>query len=131
MERTVNQVYLDKAGAREELLGWVEVDGRVFRGKEGAGEQIGYADLDTGKIYLSVPVPDVYAGRIQFDTGKVFRQVASGPDEFLGHVEPDGRMIRHVALWPDKHVGHIVDAPSIVHAGAAFLLLVLPAADSD
>jgi hypothetical protein len=40
-------------------------------------------------------------------------------------------MDRHEALSPDDYLGNIDPPQSLAHAGAAFLLLVLPAADDD
>jgi len=84
-------------------------------------------DLDNGEIYKSKPGPDEYIGRVKLDNGKVYRHVPAGRDDYLGHVEPDGKMYQHEFLGPDDYMGNIKDHVSFVYAGAAFMLLVLPA----
>lgn len=86
--------------------------------------------MGTGKIYISLVRPGTYAGRVQLETGKVFRQVPNGLDEYLGEVHENGKMFRHVTAWPDKYIGNTPDFISVFHSGAAFLLLVLPTAES-
>ncbi len=126
----MSKVYLHRSGMPDKLLGRVEDDGRVFRSEIGPDDEIGYVDLASGKIYLSMTQPDTYAGRVQLETGKVFHHRPNALDEYLGEVHKNGKMYRHVPNWPDKYIGHMQDFVSIAHAGAAFLLLVLPA-DSD
>ena len=69
--------------------------------------------------------------RVELETGRVFRHVSAGPDEYLGRVNKDGRMDRHEALSPDDYLGKITQPQSLAHAGAAFLLLVLPAESEE
>jgi hypothetical protein len=45
----------------------------------------------------------------------------------LGRVHEDGRMHYHIVGRPDEYMGRIAGEMALVHAGAAFLLLVWPA----
>jgi hypothetical protein len=125
----MSKVFLHRRGFPDKLLGRVNEEGRITRSEAGPDEEIGYVDLGTGKVYLSLVRPGTYAGRVQLETGKVFRHVPHGPDEYLGEVHENGKMFRHVSAWPDKYVGNMPDFISLAHSGAAFLLLVLPAID--
>jgi hypothetical protein len=40
-------------------------------------------------------------------------------------------MYRHDPLAPDDHIGHLSTPTSLLHAGAALLLLVLPALEEQ
>lgn len=83
--------------------------------------------LESGKVYAQRLGNDEYIGRVDMDSGKVWRDVAAGPDEYLGRVHGDGRMDYHVAGRTDEYIGRIAGDASLAHAGAAFLLLVWPA----
>ena len=46
-------------------------------------------------------------------------------------MDGNGRMHRHVPMAPDEYIGMIDPSGSLVHAGAALLLLVLPVLEND
>lgn len=96
----------------------------------GIDDRIGHVELDTGKVYQRRPGPDEYLGRVELDTGKVYRHVPADFDEYLGKVDGKGRMYQHESLAPDAYMGKISAFISFAHAGAGFLLLVLPAYES-
>jgi hypothetical protein len=122
------KVYLQRPGIlHDRLLGRVEDSGRVYRTYLGPDDEIGHVHLETGKVYAQRLGNDEYIGRVDLDTGKVWRNVTAGPDEYLGRVHEDGRMDYHVAGRVDEYIGRIAGEASLVHAGAAFLLLVWPA----
>ena len=66
-------------------------------------------------------------GRVGLVDGKVWRDVAAGPDQYLGRVHEDGRMEYHVAGRSDEYIGRITGEATLAHVGAAFLLLAWPA----
>ena len=125
----MSKVYLSKPGF-DQHLGRVVEDGDVYRADVGIDDRIGRVDLETGKVYRRRVGPDDYIGRVELDSGKVYR-AQLGPDEYLGRVRPNGRMYRHDPLSPDDHIGHLSTPISPYHAGAAFLLLVLPALEKE
>jgi len=122
----MSKVYRQKPLAPDELLGRAEFDGRVFESRLGPDHVVGQVELDSGRIFESRFGPDKHVGRIALDSGKVYR-VRLGPDEYLGRVDPDGKFYRHKPLAPDEYVGKIDPMPGYAQAGAAFLLLVMPA----
>ena len=126
----MSKVYFHRLLLPDKLLGRVERNGKVYLTDVGPDDYIGRVDMDNGKIYQSQPGLDQYIGRIDLDDGKVYRHVAAGPDDYLGHVEQDGKMYRHDFLAPDDYMGKIVEFSSIAQAGAAFMLLVMPAYDA-
>ena len=48
-------------------------------------------------------------------------------DNLRVNIEPDGKMYQHEFLGPDDYMGKIEDLDTFAQAGAAFILLVLPA----
>ena len=126
----MSKVYLNKPGWLDKRLGRVDEKGDVYRADVGIDDRIGRVDLETGKVYRRRLGPDDYVGRVEADSGKVYRAVL-GPDEYLGRVQKDGRMFRHDPLAPDDHIGHLSTPISRLHAGATFLLLVLPALENE
>ena len=123
----MSKVYLHRKGFPDKLLGHVTETGKVFRTDSGDEEEIGYVELETGKIFISLVDPGTYAGKVKLDSGKVFRHVPHAMYEYLGEVHKDGKMYLQKTAWPDKYIGKVAEFRSNGHAGAAFLLLVLPA----
>ena len=121
------KVYLHRKGMPDKHIGSVSEDGKVYRRENGKEQKIGYVELTTGKIFISVTEPGTYAGKVKLDSAKVFRHVPNAMDEYLGEVKKDGKMYRHVAAFPDKYIGNVSEYISNAHSGAAFLLLVYPA----
>ena len=76
------------------------------------------------------PGIDDRIGHVELDTGKVYRHVPAGFDEYLGKVDGKGRMYQHESLAPDAYMGKVSAFISFAHAGAGFLLLVLPPYES-
>jgi len=126
----MSKVYKHKPLARDDLLGHVEPDGKVYESRFGPDKYVGRVEIDTGKIYEARFGPDQYIGRAELDSGKIFRS-KFGPDEYLGRVDEDGKLFRHKPLAPDEYLGKIVEMPGLAHGGAAFLLLVLPAVEEQ
>ena len=122
------KAYLQRAGIlHDKLLGRVEENGRVYRTYLGPDDEIGHVQLETGKVYAQRLGNDEYIGRVDLDNGKIWRDVTAAPDEYLGRVHEDGRMDYHLAGRADEYIGRIAGEVSLAQAGAAFLLLVLPA----
>jgi hypothetical protein len=126
-KESMSKVYLHRILLPDKQLGRVEQNGKVYRSDTGLDDRIGHVDLEKGKIYKSQPGPDEYIGHVDLDNGKVYRHVPAGRDDYLGHIESDGKMYQHEFLSPDDYMGNIKDHDSYAHAGAAFMLLVLPA----
>lgn len=124
----MNKVYLHHRLARDDYLGRVEADGRVYAARSGPDRYIGRVEPENGKIYASQLGPDHRIGRVELESGKVFLDQA-GPDEYLGKVTMEGKLYRHVALAPDEYLGRVDEMLSVAHGGAAFLLLIVPAYD--
>ena len=125
----MSKVYLHIAGGPDKLLGHVNNDGSVSRSERGLDDVIGHVELPTGAIYAKRLGPDDYLGRVDLDNGRIYKHVPAGADEYLGKVEKNGAMYRHVPMGADDYIGKLEDSPSYAHAGAAFLMLVLPAVD--
>ena len=124
------KVYRAIPRALDEMLGYVKEDGRVYRSKPGFDEYLGKADLPTGRVYEERLGPDREIGHVDLESGRVYlRQF--GPDDYVGTVDDAGRMHRHVPMAPDEYIGVIDPFVSLVHAGAALLLLVLPALEDN
>ena len=124
----MSKVYLQRPGAApDELLGRVDLNGRVCRSRPGPDDEIGHVNLDSGRVHAQRLGFDEYIGRVDLDSGKVYRHVAAGPDEYLGRVHKDGRMDYHVAGRVDEYIGRISGNASLAQGGGAFLLLVWPA----
>jgi hypothetical protein len=126
----MNKVYLHKPMGKDELLGRVGPDGRVYDERFGPDEYIGRVNLEEGKIYVSRVGPDEYIGRVKLETGEVHLSMF-GPDKYMGKVTKDGKIMRHKHLAPDEYLGRVEDMLSIAHGAAAFLLLILPAVEED
>ena len=73
----------------------------------------------------------VVIGLICWRIGKTLDFARDTPDEYLGRVHKNGRMYRHDPLSPDDHIGHLAPPVSPYHAGAAFLLLVVPSLEEE
>lgn len=121
----MNKVYLHRSLARDQYLGYVDQEGKVFETRLGPDRQVGRVDLETGKVYETRLGPDRYAGRVDGETRKVYRS-QPGPDEYIGRIEPDGALRLHKRLAPDEYLGLVTEMYSLAHAAGAFLLLVLP-----
>lgn len=126
----MNKVYLHKPMGRDELLGRVGGDGKVYDERFGPDEYIGWVNLEDGKIYLSRVGKDKYIGRVKINTGEVHLSML-GPDKYMGKVTKDGKIMHHKHLAPDEYLGRVEDMVSVTHGGAAFLLLILPAIEED
>ena len=123
------KVYRAIPRALDEMLGYVKEDGRVYRSQPGFDEYLGKADLSSGRVYEERLGPDREIGHVDPQDGRVYLR-RLGPDDYVGTVEENGRMHRHIPVAPDTYIGVIDPAPSLVHAGAALLLLVLPALET-
>ncbi len=117
------KVYRAIPRARDEMLGYVKEDGRVYRSKPGFDGYLGKADLPSGRVYEERLDPDR-------ESGKVYLR-RFGPDDYVGTVDEKGRMHRHIPMAPDEYIGVIDPFGSLAHAGAGLLLLVLPALEDD
>jgi hypothetical protein len=126
----MNKVYLHKPLASDELLGRVSADGKVYEARLGPDVCVGRVDLNSGRVYEARLGPDDYCGRIDPEDGKIYFP-RLGLDEYLARVEDDGRIFAHAALAPDPYVGKLVDMVSRLHAGAAYLLLILPRLEEE
>jgi len=122
----MSKVFLHKAGGPDKLLGHINNDGSIIRSEPGLDDEIGHVDIRTGKVYAKQLGPDDYLGRVDLDNGRIYRHVPAGADEYLGKVLENGAMYRHVPMGSDDYIGKLQDSPSFAHAGAAFLMLVLP-----
>jgi hypothetical protein len=123
-----NVVFLHKPLAPDSRLGRVSEDGKVFRSRLGPGLYLGRVDVATGIVYGTRLGPDRKIGRVDGESGKIYLS-RLGPDEYIGRVSADGKLRLHRALGPDDYIGRVKDMTSMVHAGAALLLLVLPTLD--
>jgi len=126
----MNKVYRHHAFARDEYLGRVGGDGRVYDSRFGPDRYIGRVELEDGKIYESRLGPDQYIGHVEVQSGKVYLD-KFGPDYYLGKVTEDGKLYRHKPVAPDEYLGKVTEMVSVLHGGAAFLLLVAPAYDQE
>jgi hypothetical protein len=126
----MNKVYRHHSFARDEYLGRVADDGRVYDSRPGPDRYIGRVELEDGKIYESRLGPDQHIGHVEVKSGKVYLDKL-GPDEYLGRVTEDGKLYRHNPVAPDEYLGKVTEMVSVVHGGAAFLLLVVPAYDQE
>lgn len=123
---STGRAYLHRALAPDPQLGCVEWDGKVYETRFGPDKYIGRVELDTGRIFEARLGPDHYVGRVDLKEGKIYRHVPGGPDEYLGHVDANGNFFDHRPLAPDPYVGNLTPMPGFAHAGAAFLLLLIP-----
>lgn len=124
----MNKVYRHKSFSPDEYLGHVEQDGKVYEAQMGPDKYIGHVELETGKIFESRLGPDKYIGKVESDTGKVYLG-KFGPDEYIGKVNKNGKIYQHRPVVSDEYIGKVIEMVSVIHGGAAFLLLVLPAYD--
>jgi hypothetical protein len=124
-EVTMAKVFLHKEMAPDRLLGHVQNDGKVYRTDPGLDDRIGHIDFDTGRVYARRAGPDEQVGRVDVD-GKIYRN-RPGPDLYVARVDAEGRLMLHKSLAADEYVGRVEHPQSARHAGAAALLLVLPA----
>lgn len=122
-----SRAYLHKAWHPDPQLGYVEMDGKVYERRFGPDKPVGWVELATGKVYASRFGPDKYIGYVDLTNGKIYRHVPGGPDEYLANIDRDGNFFKHVPLAPDKYVGNVTPMPGYAYAGAAYLLLLLPA----
>lgn len=121
----MNKVYRHKPLARNEFIGRVDENGKVFQRRLGPGRMVGYVDLETGKVYEKRLGPKKNLGRVDLKSGEVFLSKL-GPDEYIGKVQRDGKCYYHKSLAKDDYVGKITDMTSLAHGGAGYLLLILP-----
>lgn len=120
------RAYLHRPLAPDPQLGSVDWEGKVYETRFGPDRHIGRVELDTGRIFEARLGPDRYVGRVDLKDGKVYRHVPGGPDEYLGRVDQNGNFFDHRPLAPDPYVGNLTPMPGLAHAGAAFLLLLIP-----
>jgi hypothetical protein len=66
-------------------------------------------------------------GQVDLSNGKIFRHVPSRPDIYLGRVDANGNFYTHRPFGPDPYVGNLTPMPGFALAGAACLLLLIPA----
>lgn len=125
-----SKVYKHRILARDQYLGRVDADGKVYEGRYGRDKYVGRVDLESGNIYDSRLGPDQLLGRVELDSGKVYFSKL-GADQYLGRVHQNGRLYLHRRLARDEYLGRIKEMPSFAHGGAAFLLLVLPAHERE
>jgi hypothetical protein len=126
----MNKVYRHRPKARDELLGRVAADGRVFESRLAPDKYVGRVELESGKIFESRFGPDKHIGRVDIASGKVYLK-KFGPDEYLGRVEKDGTLYSHRTLAPDEYLGKVSEMTSVTHGGGAFLLLLIPEIDKE
>jgi hypothetical protein len=126
----MSKVHLAVPHAPDRLLGHVRENGDVYRSDAGPDDKIGHVDLESGKIYSRRLGPDRKVGHVDLDKGKVYATKA-GPDKYISRVEEDGAMHLNRSLAPDDYVGRMNPFISYAHAGAAMLLLVLPALEEQ
>jgi hypothetical protein len=125
-ERTrMNKVYRHKQLARDEYIGRVDQNGKVFRRRLGPGRMVGYVDLGSGNVFEKRLGPNKKIGRVDPQTGEVFLSKL-GPDEYIGKVQRDGKCYYHKSLAKDDYIGKVIDMISLAHGGAGYLLLILP-----
>jgi hypothetical protein len=121
----MNKTYRHRPLAIDEYLGRVDKDGKVFETRLGPDRLIGRVDLSNGLIYERRFGPHKRLGRVDGTNGKVYKS-RFGPDEYLGRVDKNGKCYLHVRLGRDEYLGRVHDMTSLLHGGAAFLLLILP-----
>lgn len=126
----MSKVYLAVPRAPDRLIGHVKENGNVYRSDAGPDDKIGHVDLKSGKVYSRRLGPDKKIGHVDLDKGKVYVTKA-GPDKYIGRVEEDGAIYLNRSLAPDDYVGRMKPFISYAHAGAAMLLLVLPALEEQ
>ena len=126
----MNKVYKHRPKARDELLGRVSADGRVYESRLSPDKYVGRVELESGKIFESRFGPDKHIGRVDIGTGKVYLK-RLGPDEYLGRVEKAGKLYFHRSLARDEYLGKVTDMVSVTHGGGAFLLLLIPEIDKE
>jgi hypothetical protein len=126
----MNKVYKHRPKARDELLGRVSADGRVYESRLSPDKLVGRVELESGNIFESRFGPDKHIGRVDIASGKVYLKKL-GPDDYLGRVEKDGKLYAHRTLARDEYLGKVTDMVSVVHGGGAFLLLLIPEVDRE
>lgn len=126
----MGEVFLHRSGMPDKKVGFVDHEGRICR-SEPKEEEIGRVDLRTGRVYITFLGQETNAGRVHLDKGTVFRYVKKGFDDYIGEVHADGKMYHHRPAWPDKYVGNMTDPVTVAAAGAALLLLVMPAIEEE
>lgn len=126
----MNKVYRHRLKARDELLGRVGADGRVYESRLSPGKYVGRVELQSGKIFESRFGPDKHIGRVDISSGKVYLK-KFGPDEYLGRVEKNGKLYLHRPLARDEYLGKVTEMVSVTHGGGAFLLLLIPEIDRE
>jgi hypothetical protein len=121
----MNKVYRHKPLARDEFIGRVDENGKVYQRGFRPGRMVGHVDLDSGKVYEKRLGPNKKLGRVDLKSGEVFLSKL-GPDEYIGKVRQDGKCYYHKSLAKDDYVGKITEMTSLAHGGAGYLLLILP-----
>ncbi len=127
----MSNVFLQKPLAPDTLLGRVESNGNVYATRFGPDKLVGRVELDTGKIYEAQFGPDKYVAHIELESGKLLRHKPLAADEYLGRVDSDGKFFRHKPLAADDYVGRIENMENYAVGGAALMLLVLPAIETN
>lgn len=123
-------VFRHKPLALDEKLGRVEPDGRVYEAQFGPDRYIGRVEVDTGRVWEARFGPDKLIGHVQLDTGRCYHSKL-GPDDYVGRVGGDGRLFRQKPVAIDEYLGRIEPMSGFAHAGAALLLLALPAWEAE
>ena len=125
------RAYLHRPLAPDPQLGYVEWDGKVYETRFGPDKYVGRVELDTGRIFEARLGPDRYMGRVELSSGKLYRHVPNGPDAYLGQVDANGNFHTHRPFGPDPYVGNLTPMPGMALAGAACLLLLIPALEEN
>jgi hypothetical protein len=123
------KVYRAVPRALDEMLGYGNEDGRLYRSKPGFDEYLGRVDLSSGSVYEERLGPDTEIGHVDLKTGRVYLR-RLGPDVYVGTVDEKGHLHRHVPMAPDEYIGVVDPFLSYAHSAGAMLLLVLPALEN-
>lgn len=126
----MSKVYLEVSLAPDRLIGHIKENGNVYRSDAGLDDKIGHVHLKSGKVYARRLGMDKKIGHVDLDNGRVYATKV-GPDQYVGRVQEDGRISIDRSLAPDKYAGKVIPFISNAHSGAAMLLLVLPALESE
>ena len=100
--------------------------GKVYRHKPSApDEYLGRVEPESGKVYRHRLGPDEYLGQVHLDDGEVYSH-RLGPDQYVAKVKSNGRIYGHKSIAPDDYLGKVEGMHSLAEGGAAFFLLLLP-----
>jgi hypothetical protein len=126
----MSKVYLEVPLAPDRLIGHVKENGNVYRSDAGRDDKIGHVHLKSGKVYARRLGVDKKVGHVDLDDGRIYA-TKIGPDKYVGRVKEDGTIHLDKSLAPDDYVGKVNPFISYAHSGAAMLLLVVPALESQ